>query len=107
MHAHPLLCLSPAHVSLSLGLSPSVSHSLYCSQTVDEVAVPERVREELYKLFPEARQAQIKTGGNFPYLSRADEVNLHLQVGGRGRRVRNRGREGQQERQRGRVEVAA
>jgi len=48
--------------------------------TLDEVAVPERVRDEVYKFYPDAKFAELKTGGNFPYLSRSDEVNLHLQV---------------------------
>jgi len=48
--------------------------------TLDEVAVPEKVREEVYKFYPDAKFADLKTGGNFPYLSRSDEVNMHLQV---------------------------
>jgi len=48
--------------------------------TVDEVAIPEKVREEVYKFYPEAKVAQLKTGGNFPYISRSDEVNMHIQV---------------------------
>ncbi len=47
---------------------------------MDEVAIPEKLREELYKLYPDAKVMQLKTGGNFPYLSRADEFNLYLQV---------------------------
>ena len=47
----------------------------------DHSALSESVKEELYKCYPEARRAHLKTGGNFPYLSRPDEVNLFLQVG--------------------------
>jgi len=47
---------------------------------LDDVALPDRVREEVYKFFPNARQAMLKTGGNFPYLSRPDEINLHIEV---------------------------
>jgi len=47
---------------------------------LDDIALPERVREEVYKFFPNARQALLKTGGNFPYLSRPDEINLHIEV---------------------------
>ena len=32
------------------------------------------------KFFPGAREAQLKYGGNFPYLACADDVNLHLEV---------------------------
>jgi len=48
--------------------------------TIDDVALPENLREEVYKLYPDARVAHLKSGGNFPYLSRADEVNMHLQI---------------------------
>jgi len=48
--------------------------------SIDDVALPEKLREEVYKVYPNARQAQLKTGGNFPYLSRPAEVNLHLEV---------------------------
>jgi len=46
----------------------------------DHSALSEAVKQELYKCYPEARRAHLKTGGNFPYLSRPDEVNLFLQV---------------------------
>jgi len=48
--------------------------------SIDEVAVPVKLREEVYKYYPEAKIAELKTGGNFPYLSRSEEVNMHLQV---------------------------
>lgn len=37
-------------------------------------------KEEMYKLFPNARRAHLKTGGNFPYLCRSAEVNLYVQI---------------------------
>ena len=46
----------------------------------DEYALSSPVREELYKCYPNARLAHLKSGGNFPYLSRSDQVNLYLQV---------------------------
>ena len=30
--------------------------------------------------YPDAKRAHLKDGGNFPYLSRSDEVNIHIQV---------------------------
>jgi len=48
--------------------------------TMDDVAVPDKLREEVYKFFPEAKTAHLRSGGNFPYLSRAEDVNLYLQV---------------------------
>jgi len=47
---------------------------------MDEVAIPESIRDEVYKYYPEAKISELKTGGNFPFLSRADDVNLFLQV---------------------------
>ncbi|CAH1112600.1 unnamed protein product [Psylliodes chrysocephalus] len=46
----------------------------------DESALSNSVREELYKCYPSAKLAHLKSGGNFPYLSRFGEVNLHLQI---------------------------
>ncbi|OAD62522.1 Maspardin [Eufriesea mexicana] len=46
----------------------------------DEYALSNAVREEVYKCYPNAKLAHLKSGGNFPYLSRAAEVNLHLQI---------------------------
>ncbi|XP_044747248.1 maspardin-like [Coccinella septempunctata] len=46
----------------------------------DEYALSGAVREELYKCYPEAKIANMKSGGNFPYLSRCQEVNLYIQI---------------------------
>lgn len=46
----------------------------------DDYALTNTVREEMYKCYPDAKLAHLKSGGNFPYLSRAADVNLHLQV---------------------------
>ncbi|CAL4082689.1 unnamed protein product [Meganyctiphanes norvegica] len=46
----------------------------------DESALSQTVKEELYKCYPEARLAHLKTGGNFPFLARADEVNLYIKI---------------------------
>lgn len=46
----------------------------------DLCANSEATRSELYKLYPSARLAHLESGGNYPYLSRADEVNMHLLV---------------------------
>lgn len=49
-------------------------------QVFDESALSVTAREELYKFYPDAKRAHLKKGGNFPYLSVSDEVNLHIQV---------------------------
>ncbi|XP_046862654.1 maspardin-like [Xenia sp. Carnegie-2017] len=46
----------------------------------DECALSEEVKEGLHKLYPHARRAHLKSGGNFPYLCRSAEVNLYLQI---------------------------
>ena len=55
----------------------------YCVTIIDvndDCAIAHPVREDLYRSYPDARMAHLKSGGNFPYLSRSDDVNLHLQV---------------------------
>ncbi|KAJ8343935.1 hypothetical protein SKAU_G00312640 [Synaphobranchus kaupii] len=46
----------------------------------DQSALSHEAKEEMYKLYPDAKRAHLKTGGNFPYLSRSAEVNLHIQI---------------------------
>lgn len=46
----------------------------------DACAISDQVKEEVYKCYPNAKRAHLKTGGNFPYLCRSAEVNLHLQL---------------------------
>jgi len=74
-------------LTLNCTLGPLKPGSVTLSQehitiidTLDDVALTENLREEVYKFYPDARVAHLKTGGNFPYLSRADEFNMHLQV---------------------------
>jgi maspardin len=33
---------------------------------LDHVAVPQKLRDEMYKFFPDAKIAHLRTGGNFP-----------------------------------------
>lgn len=54
--------------------------SFIVNQTNDYCAIPQVLKDELAERYPEARRAYLKTGGDFPFLSRPDEVNLHLQV---------------------------
>jgi len=48
--------------------------------TIDHSSIPEATVEEVYKTYPKAHQAILKTGGEFPFLSRPEEVNLHIEV---------------------------
>lgn len=65
--------LKPGSVTLS-------QDNITIIDCMDDVALTESQREEVYKFYPDARVAHLKTGGNFPYLSRADEFNMHIQV---------------------------
>ena len=38
------------------------------------------VRDETYKFYPNAKLAHLKTGGNFPYLSRTEEINMFILI---------------------------
>ncbi|CAL0312930.1 unnamed protein product [Lupinus luteus] len=48
--------------------------------TNDLCAIPQELKDQLSERYPEARRAYLKSGGDFPFLSRPDEVNLHLQL---------------------------
>ncbi|XP_038679780.1 maspardin-like isoform X1 [Tripterygium wilfordii] len=48
--------------------------------TNDYCATPQELKDQLSERYPGARRAYLKTGGDFPFLSRSDEVNLHLQL---------------------------
>ena len=47
---------------------------------MDAVALPEKMRDDLYELLEGARFSHLKSGGDFPYLSRNDEFTMLLQV---------------------------
>jgi len=76
-----------SRLTLNYSIGPIVATSLQLDQDkitiidcFDDFDIPEKVRDEVHKLLPDARKAFIKTGGNFPYLSRAEEINLHIEV---------------------------
>ncbi|XP_074595299.1 maspardin-like [Brevipalpus obovatus] len=46
----------------------------------DHCAISERVKQELYKMYPLAKRAHLKSGGNYPYISRSEEVNMHIVI---------------------------
>ncbi|XP_022086957.1 maspardin-like [Acanthaster planci] len=67
---------------MSSYVEPQKLHALDITliDVFDECAISQLVREETYKCYPDAKRAHLKSGGNFPYLSRSDEVNLHIQI---------------------------
>ena len=38
------------------------------------------MKDDVYKCYPHAKLGHLKTGGNFPFLSRIEEVNIHILV---------------------------
>ncbi|KAM7259257.1 hypothetical protein ACFE04_014998 [Oxalis oulophora] len=48
--------------------------------TNDYCAIPQQLKDQLSEKYPGARRAHLKSGGDFPFLLRPDEVNLHSQV---------------------------
>lgn len=46
----------------------------------DYHALSSHVQDEMSKCYPDAKNALLKSGGNFPYLSRSAEVNVYIQV---------------------------
>lgn len=66
----------PATVG-QLGLADS---SITIMDTNDYCAVPTFLKDQVGSRYPGARRALLKSGGDFPFLSRADEVNLHAQL---------------------------
>ncbi|KAM1258296.1 hypothetical protein ACFX13_038642 [Malus domestica] len=48
--------------------------------TNDYSEIPQQLKDEVSERYLNARRAQLKTGGDFPFLSRPDEVNFHLQL---------------------------
>lgn len=63
----------------------SIPGRVYCLhvpslKTNDYCAIPQQLKDQLCERYPGARRAYLKSGGDFPFLSRPDEVNLHLQV---------------------------
>ncbi|XP_051190108.1 uncharacterized protein [Lolium perenne] len=48
--------------------------------TNDYSAVPQQLKDQVNERYPSARRAVLRTGGDFPFLSRPDEVTLYLQL---------------------------
>ncbi|KAI5655635.1 hypothetical protein M9H77_32822 [Catharanthus roseus] len=54
--------------------------SITIMDTSDYCAIPQPLKDQVSEKYPGARRAYLKSGGDFPFLSRPDEVNLHLQL---------------------------
>lgn len=72
---------------LTLNVSPAAVGPLLLSDsfitimdTNDYSAIPHQLKDQVTERYPGARRAILKSGGDFPFLSRPDEVNLHLQL---------------------------
>ena len=43
-------------------------------------SVADTVKENFHKHYPHAKLAHLKTGGDFPFLTKSEEVNLYIMV---------------------------
>lgn len=64
----------------SVGVLSISDASVTIMDTNDCCAISQQLKGQLSERYPGARRAYLKTGGDFPFLSRPDEVNLHLQL---------------------------
>lgn len=46
----------------------------------DDSALSSQARDDIYRNYTDAKLAHLKSGGNFPYLSRSDDVSMHILV---------------------------
>lgn len=70
------LTTAPAHVE------PQNVNDLMVTiiDVFDDCSLTQGVRDETYKYYPSAKLGHLKSGGNFPYLSRSEEVNLYITI---------------------------
>lgn len=47
---------------------------------MDVTYIPENLKSRLYKVYEGCKVALLKDGGNFPFLSRADEFNIYVEI---------------------------
>lgn len=78
-------CVGPAQLSRT---------SITLMESNGETMVPEELRRQLRGLYQNCRVAQLKGTGDFPYLSRPEEVTLFIEVHMRGVGVFHGGSEG-------------
>ncbi|KAL2629643.1 hypothetical protein R1flu_014329 [Riccia fluitans] len=64
----------------AVGQLPIPDSAITVMDTNDYCAVPQVLKDQVSARYPGARRAHLKTGGDFPFLSRAGEVTLHLQL---------------------------
>ncbi|KAL3687904.1 hypothetical protein R1sor_014213 [Riccia sorocarpa] len=64
----------------AVGQLPIPDSAITIMDTNDYCAVPQVLKDQVSARYLGARRAHLKTGGDFPFLSRAGEVTLHLQL---------------------------
>ncbi|KFH17866.1 hydrolase alpha/beta fold protein [Toxoplasma gondii MAS] len=80
--------LSAKELAARLALQVAISAATPLQKTPERVLilqsldadVPPDVAEDLRNFFPRAKVAELRDGGQFPFLSRPEEVTLHMQV---------------------------
>jgi len=63
-----------------IGNFPLPDRKITIIDSTDHSALPEKVLSGVYKAYPKAKTCELKSGGNFPYIARAEEFNLFLEV---------------------------
>lgn len=47
---------------------------------MDGSLIPDQLKNEVHKFYPGAKEALLKAGGDFPFLSQAEEINMYIEV---------------------------
>ncbi|POM75921.1 Maspardin-like protein [Phytophthora palmivora] len=66
-------------IARALGKCSDIA-KLFCLQSYEDTSLPTTLKDQIGSRYPRAKQALIKTGGDFPFLSHHEEVTMHLQV---------------------------
>ena len=54
--------------------------NLFVNKVCDPNALTSSTNFDVVKCYPNAKRGHMKSGGNFPYISRSGEVNLFIKV---------------------------
>jgi len=73
------LTLQYTHGPLKPKEFPITDEAITIVDTADPIAFPDRVRLEVHKYYPGAKEVTLQSGGTFPFLSRPDAFNKALE----------------------------
>eukprot|EP00300_Choanocystis_sp_HF-7_P034819 c4784_g1_i1.p1 GENE.c4784_g1_i1~~c4784_g1_i1.p1 ORF type:complete len:287 (+),score=60.85 c4784_g1_i1:52-912(+) len=64
----------------SIDLTRVPGHRVTVIHVFDSVVIPDVLNEQLVARYTDCKIAQLKSGGEFPYLSRSDEFNMMIEI---------------------------